>query len=90
MPTARGHSAPLLHQCPQHRLGVRAVPLRPSDQPCHLGAFGGQDHRHWQPGNGLIGMRERVAECGGKLQLAADTGGLALQIWLPQAGVANV
>lgn len=52
----------------------------------------GQLKANWQPGNGLIGMRERVAECGGKLHLAADAdaGGLALQIWLPQAGVADV
>lgn len=50
----------------------------------------GQLKANWQPGNGLIGMRERVAECGGKLHLAADAGSLALQIWLPQAGVADV
>lgn len=50
----------------------------------------GQLKANWQPGNGLIGMRERVAECGGKLHLAADAGGLALQIWLPQAGVVDV
>lgn len=50
----------------------------------------GQLKANWQPGNGLTGMRERVAECGGKLQLTADNGSLALQIWLPQPGEANV
>jgi two-component system sensor histidine kinase DesK len=50
----------------------------------------GQLKTNWQPGNGLIGMRERVTECGGKLHLAANAGGLALQIWLPQAGATDV
>ncbi|HET7299770.1 MAG TPA: ATP-binding protein, partial [Oleiagrimonas sp.] len=42
---------------------------------------------HIQPGNGLSGMRERLAEFGGRLEIASGRqhGGFALEAWLPLA-----
>lgn len=42
---------------------------------------------HIQPGNGLSGMRERLAEFGGRLDIASgrQRGGFALEAWLPLA-----
>lgn len=37
----------------------------------------------WQPGNGLIGMGERLAELGGGLLINGDTGAVQLTIQLP-------
>jgi len=36
-----------------------------------------------QFGNGLIGMQERLAECGGQLQVQQEAGGVQLQLFLP-------
>jgi len=38
---------------------------------------------HWQPGNGIKGMHERLAECGGSLQLAKLQHAMQLTITLP-------
>lgn len=39
---------------------------------------------NWQWGNGLTGMQERLAECGGSLMMSNHTGAMQLQIRLPQ------
>ncbi|CAM5188043.1 sensor histidine kinase [Alishewanella longhuensis] len=39
---------------------------------------------NWQWGNGLTGMQERLAECGGSLMMSNNTGAMQLQIRLPQ------
>lgn len=39
---------------------------------------------NWQWGNGLTGMQERLAECGGSLKVITNTGAMQLQIRLPQ------
>lgn len=39
---------------------------------------------NWQWGNGLTGMQERLAECGGSLTMSNNTGAMQLQIRLPQ------
>lgn len=39
---------------------------------------------NWQWGNGLTGMQERMAECGGSLTMSNNTGAMQLQIRLPQ------
>lgn len=39
---------------------------------------------NWQSGNGLTGMQERLAECGGSLQMNNQAGAMQLQICLPQ------
>ncbi len=39
---------------------------------------------NWQWGNGLTGMQERLAECGGSLKVVTNTGAMQLQIRLPQ------
>jgi signal transduction histidine kinase len=42
-----------------------------------------------RPGHGLAGMRERVAEMGGQLEIgSADAGGLRLRAWLPRERIA--
>lgn len=38
----------------------------------------------WQWGNGLTGMQERLAECGGSLLIHNEAGAMQLQIRLPQ------
>ncbi|KUM55284.1 sensor histidine kinase [Rheinheimera sp. EpRS3] len=38
---------------------------------------------HWQPGNGIKGMQERLAECGGHLQLGKQQQAIQLTITLP-------
>jgi len=38
---------------------------------------------HWQPGNGIIGMQERMTECGGSVEFAEKNQALALTIRLP-------
>ena len=38
----------------------------------------------WQWGNGLTGMQERLAECGGRLLIHNEAGAMQLQIRLPQ------
>ena len=44
----------------------------------------GQVARHWQPGNGLLGMRERVEEAGGTLAFAPLPGrGMHIQARFP-------
>lgn len=39
---------------------------------------------NWQWGNGLTGMQERLAECGGSLNMSNNAGAMQLQIRLPQ------
>lgn len=46
----------------------------------------GKLQTNWRAGNGLNGMRERVAECHGKLEINDQQGRLQLQIWLPLTG----
>ena len=38
---------------------------------------------NWRPGNGIKGMQERLAECGGMLQLTATQQAMHLQLRLP-------
>jgi two-component system sensor histidine kinase DesK len=38
---------------------------------------------HWQPGNGIKGMQERLTECGGHLQLGKQQQAIQLTITLP-------
>ena len=38
---------------------------------------------HWRPGNGITGMQERVAECGGTLAFSTAQQGLELRLSLP-------
>ena len=38
---------------------------------------------HWQPGNGITGMRERLAECDGTLELTTRERAMQLHIILP-------
>lgn len=44
----------------------------------------GKVAEHWQWGNGLTGMQERLAECGGSLRINRQAGAMQLQIRLPQ------
>ncbi|WP_372626449.1 sensor histidine kinase [Arsukibacterium sp.] len=44
----------------------------------------------WQPGNGITGMHERVAECGGSLQLTTRQRAMQLCITLPYKESDNV
>lgn len=37
----------------------------------------------WQPGNGIKGMQERIAECGGSIRFSDKAGAMALTIQLP-------
>ncbi|MGP9801553.1 sensor histidine kinase [Rheinheimera sp. NSM] len=39
--------------------------------------------QHWQPGNGIAGMQERLIECGGSLQLGKVQQAMQLRITLP-------
>lgn len=47
----------------------------------------GQVMHDWQAGNGLTGMQERLAECGGSLQVSDHTGAMQLELRLPQEHV---
>lgn len=38
---------------------------------------------HWQPGNGITGMQERLVECGGSLQLGRAQHAMQLTLTLP-------
>ncbi|MAA93588.1 MAG: two-component system sensor protein [Rheinheimera sp.] len=38
---------------------------------------------YWQPGNGITGMQERLAECNGSLQIASSNHAMQLTITLP-------
>ena len=38
---------------------------------------------NWQPGNGITGMQERLAECGGSLQLDKAQQAMQLTLTLP-------
>lgn len=38
---------------------------------------------YWQPGNGITGMQERLAECNGSLQIASSNQAMQLTITLP-------
>lgn len=44
----------------------------------------GKVTKHWQKGNGLTGIQERLAECGGTLDVAIVEGAMQLQLTLPQ------
>lgn len=44
----------------------------------------GKVAKHWQTGNGLAGMQERLAECGGTLDIAIVDGAMQLKLTLPQ------
>lgn len=66
--------------------GASAVTLSAvvSDEQLHLTYFdNGTLSPNWQPGNGITGMQERVAECGGRLQLGVRQQALLLEISLP-------
>ena len=46
----------------------------------------GRMAHHWQKGNGLKGMSERLENLGGGLQCErSSTGGMQLEAWLPVA-----
>lgn len=39
---------------------------------------------NWQPGNGLLGMRERITQCGGEVSFDAGSGqGFGVKAWMP-------
>lgn len=43
----------------------------------------GNVNPHWRPGNGITGMQERAAECGGSLTVSIEQQRLALSLSLP-------
>ncbi|WP_423186893.1 sensor histidine kinase [Alishewanella sp. d11] len=58
------------------KLQATCLSLRLSDN--------GKLAQSWQPGNGLTGIRERVAECAGEIEIVEHNGALLLQISLPR------
>jgi signal transduction histidine kinase len=52
-------------------------------QQLQLVIYNGSLAPHWQPGNGIKGMQERLAECGGHLQLGKQQQAIQLTITLP-------
>uniref|UniRef100_A0A486XT21 Two-component system sensor protein n=1 Tax=Rheinheimera sp. BAL341 TaxID=1708203 RepID=A0A486XT21_9GAMM len=49
----------------------------------------GRVSSHWQAGNGIKGMQERLAECGGSLTLSTQQQAMQLSIMLPYKGNEN-